>query len=69
MDKRIRIVWLLSIVTMALIFVIRALALKYHLGVPVLTGHGATFHHSKKKPGARQVDKRNLKLTSKKEEA
>ncbi len=30
---------------MGLIFVIRALAIKYHLGVPVLSGHGATFHH------------------------
>ncbi len=62
-------VYVRNISGMALIFVIRALAIKYHLGVPVLTGHGATFHHSKKKPGARQVDKRNLKLTSKKEEA
>ena len=30
---------------MGLIFVIRALAIKFHLGVPVLSGHGATFHH------------------------
>ena len=29
----------------ALIFAIRALAIKYHLGVPVLSGHGTTFHH------------------------
>ena len=30
---------------MGLIFVIRALAIKYHLGVPVLSGHGTAFHH------------------------
>ena len=34
-----------------LIFVIRALAIKYHLGVPVLTGHGTTTHHNRKKRG------------------
>ena len=33
-----------SISGVALIFIIRALAIKYHLGVPVLTGHGTTFH-------------------------
>ena len=42
-------VYVRNIAGMALIFVIRALAIKYHLGVPVLTGHGATFHHNKKK--------------------
>ena len=42
-------VYIRNIAGMALIFVIRALAIKYHLGVPVLTGHGVTFHHSKKK--------------------
>ena len=34
-----------NIAGMAIIFVIRALAIKYHLGVPVLTGRGTTFHH------------------------
>ena len=43
-------VYVRNIAGMALIFVIRALAIKYQLGVPVLTGHGATFHHGKKKP-------------------
>ena len=33
-----------NIVSVVLIFVIRALAIKYHLGVPVLTGHGTSFH-------------------------
>ena len=28
-----------------------ALAIKYSLGVPVLTGHGTTFHHDHKKHG------------------
>ena len=42
-------VYIRNIAGMALIFVIRALAIKYQLGVPVLTGHGVTFHHSKKK--------------------
>ena len=40
-----------NIAGMALIFVIRALAIKYHLGVPVLTGHGTTTHHNRKKRG------------------
>ena len=34
-----------NIAGMAIIFIIRALAIKYHLGVPVLTGRGTTFHH------------------------
>ena len=42
-------VYVRNIAGMALIFVIRALAIKYHLGVPVLTGHGTTFHHGKKR--------------------
>ena len=29
----------------ALIFAIRALAIKYHLGVPVFTGRDSVFHH------------------------
>ena len=29
----------------AVIFAIRALAIKYHLGVPVLNGRGTAFHH------------------------
>ena len=33
-----------NIAGMMTIFLIRALAIKYHLGVPVLTGHGTTFH-------------------------
>ena len=33
-----------NIVSVVLIFVIRALAIKYHLGVPVFTGHGTSFH-------------------------
>lgn len=40
-----------NVAGIALIFVIRALAIKYHLGVPVLTGHGTTFHHNHKKHG------------------
>ena len=31
----------------AIIFVIRALAIKYHLGVPVFTGRDSVFHHHK----------------------
>ena len=34
-----------SVVGMALIFAIRALAIKYHLGVPVFTGRDSVFHH------------------------
>ena len=34
-----------NIAGMLIIFIIRALAIKYHLGVPVLTGRGTTFHH------------------------
>ena len=34
-----------NIAGMAIIFIIRALAIKYHLGVPVLTGRGTAFHH------------------------
>ena len=44
-------VYVRNISGMALIFVIRALAIKYHLGVPVLTGHGTAFHHGHKKHG------------------
>ena len=32
-------------VCMAVIFVVRALAIKYHLGVPVLSGHGSKMLH------------------------
>ena len=31
----------------ALIFVVRALAIKYHLGMPVFTGRDSVFHHRK----------------------
>ena len=44
-------IYVRNIAGMALIFVIRALAIKYHLGVPVLTGHGTASHHGKKKQG------------------
>ena len=44
-------IYVRNIAGLALIFVIRALAIKYHLGVPVLTGHGTAFHHSHKKHG------------------
>ena len=44
-------IYVRNIAGMALIFVIRALAIKYHLGVPVLTGHGTTTHHNRKKRG------------------
>ena len=37
------------IVSVVAIFVIRALAIKYHLGVPVLTGRGKTIHLPHKK--------------------
>ena len=44
----------LSCYAMALIFVIRALAIKYHLGVPVFTGKDSVFHHhhERGKPGS-----------------
>lgn len=42
-------VYIRNVVGIASIFIIRALAIKYHLGVPVLTGHGTTFHHHNKK--------------------
>ncbi len=34
------------------IFIVRALAIKYHLGMPVLSGHGTSvhFHHKKPRP-------------------
>ena len=38
-------VYVRNIAGMALIFIIRALAIEYHLGVPVLTGRGTAFHH------------------------
>ena len=49
-----------NISSVALIFIIRALAIKYHLGVPVLTGHGTTFHrhaghHESSHHGGRRV--------------
>ena len=44
-------IYVRNIAGMSLIFVIRALAIKYHLGVPVLTGHGTTTHHNRKKRG------------------
>ncbi len=34
-----------NVLSVGLIFVIRALAIKYHWGVPVLTGRGTSFHH------------------------
>ena len=38
----------------ALIFVIRALAIKYHLGVPVFTGRDSVFHHRRGPTHTRQ---------------
>jgi len=48
-----------AIVCMVSIFVLRALAIKYHLGVPVLTGRGAKIlhhhhHHRRPAPGAEE---------------
>jgi uncharacterized membrane protein YeiH len=37
----------------ALIFAIRALAIKYHLGVPVFTGQDSVFHHHRDGASAR----------------
>lgn len=39
-----------NVLSVGLIFVIRALAIKYHWGVPVLTGRGTSFHHHRNKP-------------------
>ena len=39
-------IYVRNVAGMILIFVIRALAIKYHLGVPVFTGHDSVFHHS-----------------------
>jgi hypothetical protein len=44
-------IYVRNIAGIAIIFVIRALAIKYHLGVPVLTGHGTAFLHGHKKHG------------------
>ena len=42
---------LCAIVCMVCIFVVRALAIKYHLGVPVLSGRGAKIlHHHRRRP-------------------
>ena len=38
-------IYVRNVVGMALIFAIRALAIKYHLGVPVFTGRDSVFHH------------------------
>ena len=38
-------IYVRSVSGMALIFAIRALAIKYHLGVPVFTGRDSVFHH------------------------
>ena len=42
-------IYVRNIAGMAIIFAIRALAIKYHLGVPVLTGRGRSFHRGQKK--------------------
>ena len=42
-------IYVRNISGMAIIFLIRALAIKYHLGVPVLSGHGTTFHRHQKR--------------------
>ena len=47
-------IYVRNIAGLALIFVIRALAIKYSLGVPVLSGHGTSFHHGHKKHGPGQ---------------
>lgn len=47
-------IYVRNIACIAIIFIIRALAIKYSLGVPVLTGHGTTFHHGHKKHGPGQ---------------
>ena len=38
-------IYVRNVAGMALIFAIRALAIKYHLGVPVFTGHDMVFRH------------------------
>ncbi len=38
-------IYVRNVACTVLIFAIRALAIKYHLGVPVLNGHGTAFHH------------------------
>ncbi len=43
-------VYIRNVAGLALIFVMRALAIKYHLGVPVMKGHGTSFRdHNKPK--------------------
>ncbi len=39
-------IYVRNVAGVALIFVIRALAIKFHLGVPVFTGRHSVFHHS-----------------------
>lgn len=49
-----------NVAGMVTIFVVRALAIKYHLGVPVLSGHGTAFHHHHRRPAdsdGREADK------------
>lgn len=38
-------IYVRNVACTVLIFAIRALAIKYHLGVPVLSGRGTAFHH------------------------
>ena len=38
-------IYVRNVACTVLIFAIRALAIKYHLGVPVLNGRGTAFHH------------------------
>ena len=38
-------IYIRNVAGTALIFVIRALAIRYHLGVPVFTGRDSVFHH------------------------
>lgn len=38
-------IYVRNVAGVALIFVMRALAIKYHLGVPVFTGRDSVFHH------------------------
>ena len=51
-------IYIRNVAGTALIFVIRALAIKYHLGVPVFTGKDSVFHHhhERGKPGSPHKD-------------
>ncbi len=41
-------IYVRNVVGMTVIFILRALAIKFHLGVPVLSGHGTGFRHHRR---------------------